>query len=93
VASPSLPKKHPGNALFAQWYATHSQQIPFLPHGSYVQVQSLRFFSFLQSSCGEADRNTDGVIDISEIISYVGKWRNGQVSLQDVMAAIIVWKT
>jgi len=50
-------------------------------------------FQEVQSSCGEADRNTDGVIDISEIISYVGKWRNGQVSLQDVMAAIIVWKT
>jgi len=39
----------------------------------------------------EADLNEDGQIDISELISYIERWIDDLISLQDVMSAIVIW--
>jgi len=32
------------------------------------------------------------MISITELIDYIDRWKAGEVSLQDVMGAIVEWK-
>ena len=39
-----------------------------------------------------ADSNTDGVVDISELMNYISKWKAGTVLIGNLMTAIGEWK-
>ena len=39
-----------------------------------------------------ADTNANGVIDISELLSYIGNWKIGNVSISLLLSAIGFWK-
>jgi hypothetical protein len=45
-------------------------------------------------ACGGsgADANGDGCVDLGEIAAYVGRWKNGQVTLQEVVAGVEKWQ-
>ena len=49
MRSAAAEKKHPGTSPLGRWYCMHSQHIPFLGHGSYVQVQWILFSLALHS--------------------------------------------
>jgi len=42
--------------------------------------------------CHDADLNCDGTISLTELIDYINRWKAGDVSLQNVMGAIVAWK-
>jgi len=48
--------------------------------------------SLSQSACGASDDNSDGVVSISELIDYIGKWKTGNVTISELMDAIGLWK-
>ena len=39
-----------------------------------------------------ADTNVDGCVDINEIIAFVGEWKAGRVTLQNLIVEIDSWK-
>jgi hypothetical protein len=45
-----------------------------------------------QSTCSPADTNTDGVVSITELMSYIGQWKAGNVLITELMTAIGEWK-
>lgn len=50
------------------------------------------FAGFTQSEIYHpADKNSDEVIGISEIVSYINKWAAGEVSISDVVKGINLW--
>jgi hypothetical protein len=51
-------------------------------------------FSVNQASttCGPADTNTDGVVDMVELMSYIADWKAGIVTMVDLMTGIGEWK-
>jgi 3-methyladenine DNA glycosylase AlkD len=50
------------------------------------------FAGFTQSEIYHpADKNSDEVIGISEIVSYINKWAVGEVSISDVVKGINLW--
>ncbi len=40
----------------------------------------------------DADTNEDGKISMSELMTYIGRWKLGEVSMPDLMKAIGFWK-
>ncbi len=44
------------------------------------------------SSCGDADTNTDGTVDILEIMDYMASWKAGSVTIENLMIGIGEWK-
>ena len=42
--------------------------------------------------CGNADSNYDNVVDITELMSYIGEWKNGNVGIVKLMDGIGEWK-
>jgi len=39
-----------------------------------------------------ADTDEDGEVDLSELVAYINSWKAGDVTLQQVMGAIVEWK-
>jgi len=48
--------------------------------------------SVSQSACGESDGDGDGIVSISELISYIGEWKVGNVLIGELIDAIGKWK-
>ena len=45
------------------------------------------------TNCGNADNNpVDGVVDIAELMNYIGDWKLGSVTIENLMTAIGEWK-
>ena len=44
------------------------------------------------SNCGLADSNSDGVVNISELMNYISQWKAGTVLIGNLMTAIGEWK-
>jgi len=45
------------------------------------------------SSCSPADTDTNGVVDIIELIAYIGRWKNNDgVDMIELIEAIGIWK-
>jgi hypothetical protein len=42
--------------------------------------------------CGPADKDRDGVVDITEMIVYISEWKSGSVSISSLINAIGKWK-
>ena len=45
------------------------------------------------SNCSATDVNSDGVVDISELIYYIGQWKVSNVTISELMEAIGFWKS
>jgi hypothetical protein len=39
------------------------------------------------------DQNSDGFVDLSELIDYINQWNKGKVDVSDVLEAIDIWET
>jgi len=44
------------------------------------------------TTCGDADRDSNGIVDINELTNYIGQWKIGNVSISELMIAIGEWK-
>jgi hypothetical protein len=42
--------------------------------------------------CTDADTNSNGAIDLGELIEFIGSWKTGTETIQDLMQAILKWK-
>lgn len=42
--------------------------------------------------CHPADTNCEGCIDMVELMSFIARWENGEVSMEELMEAITLWK-
>ena len=49
-------------------------------------------FNSVQSSCGDADTDGDNVVSITELINYITSWKQGTVTINDLMVGIGEWK-
>jgi len=58
-----------------------------------VCADAVRFVKTGGSACGDADSDSDGVIDITELISYIGEWKVGNATISDLIEAIGKWKS
>ncbi len=52
----------------------------------------LALYNAGQSICSPADTNTDGTVDIIEIINYMASWKAGSVTIENLMIGIGEWK-
>ncbi len=55
--------------------------------------RTMELVGFSGSYCGNADRDTDGDVEIDEIIAYINEWKTGNVGISDLMQAIGEWKS
>jgi hypothetical protein len=46
----------------------------------------------LKESCIDADTDCDGCVRQDELLAFISKWKNGQVTLAQLMEAIGRWK-
>ncbi len=44
------------------------------------------------SLCSAADSNTNGVVDITELMSFIERWKDNEVSIVELMNGIGEWK-
>ncbi len=42
--------------------------------------------------CGPADTNSDNIVSITELMSYIADWKSGSVTITDLMTGIGEWK-
>ena len=85
---------------------THSQLIIGLQNGNsyiyYVRCNDtagnvniddfiIQFF-VLNEEYHEADLNQDGIVDYSEIIIYLNKWLNNEISLNQLLSGVNEWR-
>ncbi len=45
------------------------------------------------STCGNADSNSNGIVSITELIDYIGRWKAGEVNITQLIDAIGKWKS
>ncbi len=57
-----------------------------------MQNYTISFNVAAGKSCGAVDASGDGVVDISEVMNYVVGWKAGQISIDEVVAAIREWE-
>ena len=51
-----------------------------------------KVISGTSTNCGNADSNSDGVVNISELMNYISQWKAGTVLIGNLMTAIGEWK-
>jgi len=44
------------------------------------------------NTCGPADTSADGEIDIMELIAYLDQWKSNDVTIDQIIDAIVMWK-
>ena len=44
------------------------------------------------STCGPADTSGDNIVDIIELMNYIGEWKSGSVTITELMNGIGEWK-
>ena len=49
-------------------------------------------FAESSSTCSPADTSGDSVVDMIELMNYIGRWKSGEVDMISLMEAIGIWK-
>ncbi len=90
------------NALFSDWVEqnlnVNARYVKVEVFGNQAipatQARELEIYgtAVSGSSCGDADTNTDGEVDIVEIINYMASWKAGSVTIENLMIGIGEWK-
>ncbi len=63
------------------------------PQGSAWDIGAYEYVSGTGAVCGAADNNpSDGVVSGGELVDFISGWKQGDVTISDLIAAIAEWK-